>query len=257
MAALCLGKRFVRIGQVATLIPPCPRQSYEERPHCKHLHNSCTLVVDHNECDKDPRHLDLDPRLCADSSLTDSTLADPSHYRGCADGFNLTSAKLATIVAIVGSCQCNNIPRLRQITINEANGAGFRDAVGNKGPATDERSFRSTRVNQAPDNFAAFPRNFTAFRSSHGTPEKVPARRRFTKAIDSARASVVDQGDRYIAHAPTYAPLPLKYIINAIGFNFTPSIISTSIGDTVTFEFHPRNHTVIQSSFMNPCKPLA
>ncbi|KAG6816370.1 hypothetical protein H0H87_006643 [Tephrocybe sp. NHM501043] len=40
------------------------------------------------------------------------------------------------------------------------------------------------------------------------------------------------------------------------GLTYTPSNISASIGDTVTFEFHPKNHTVTQSSFLNPCQSL-
>lgn len=39
-------------------------------------------------------------------------------------------------------------------------------------------------------------------------------------------------------------------------FVYNPANISVSIGDTVTFEFHPKNHTATQSSFLNPCKPL-
>ncbi|KAJ7926591.1 hypothetical protein B0H13DRAFT_1529555, partial [Mycena leptocephala] len=38
---------------------------------------------------------------------------------------------------------------------------------------------------------------------------------------------------------------------------YTPSNISAAIGDTVSFEFHPKNHTVTQSSFLDPCKALA
>ncbi|KAJ7893864.1 hypothetical protein B0H14DRAFT_2246560, partial [Mycena olivaceomarginata] len=33
--------------------------------------------------------------------------------------------------------------------------------------------------------------------------------------------------------------------------------ISAAIGDTITIEFHPKNHTVTQSSFLDPCKALA
>jgi hypothetical protein len=31
---------------------------------------------------------------------------------------------------------------------------------------------------------------------------------------------------------------------------------SAAIGDTVSFKFHPKNHTVTQSSFDAPCTPL-
>ncbi|KAJ7159456.1 Cupredoxin [Mycena filopes] len=59
--------------------------------------------------------------------------------------------------------------------------------------------------------------------------------------------------------APTYAPTPMehKILVGANGLTFTPSNISAAIGDTVLFEFHPKNHTVTQSSFLSPCKALA
>jgi len=59
---------------------------------------------------------------------------------------------------------------------------------------------------------------------------------------------------------PTYAPQPVdhKITVGADGkLAFNPSNISAAIGDTVTFEFRPKNHTVTQSSFNDPCRPLA
>ncbi|KAJ3821061.1 Cupredoxin [Lentinula raphanica] len=38
---------------------------------------------------------------------------------------------------------------------------------------------------------------------------------------------------------------------------YNPANITAQIGDTVTFEFHQKNHTVTQSSFANPCTPLS
>ncbi|KAI0747628.1 Cupredoxin [Daedaleopsis nitida] len=38
---------------------------------------------------------------------------------------------------------------------------------------------------------------------------------------------------------------------------FTPNTISAGVGDTVTFRFMSKNHTVTQSSFAGPCDPLA
>ncbi|KAJ7702267.1 Cupredoxin [Mycena rosella] len=38
---------------------------------------------------------------------------------------------------------------------------------------------------------------------------------------------------------------------------YTPSNITAQPGDTVTFHFHEKNHTVTQSSFQNPCTPLS
>jgi plastocyanin len=59
--------------------------------------------------------------------------------------------------------------------------------------------------------------------------------------------------------APTPAPVPVDHKIT-VGNNgilsYNPANISASIGDTVTFEFHPKNHTVTQSSFLNPCQAL-
>ncbi|KAI0318419.1 Cupredoxin [Amylostereum chailletii] len=37
---------------------------------------------------------------------------------------------------------------------------------------------------------------------------------------------------------------------------FQPSNISAQAGDTITFEFHQKNHTATQSSFPAPCRPL-
>ncbi|KAF9466673.1 hypothetical protein BDZ94DRAFT_1157529 [Collybia nuda] len=59
---------------------------------------------------------------------------------------------------------------------------------------------------------------------------------------------------------PTMAAHPIdhKIIVGADGLlTYNPANISAAIGDTVTFEFHPKNHTVTQSSFSNPCQPLA
>ncbi|KAJ7474294.1 Cupredoxin [Mycena latifolia] len=58
--------------------------------------------------------------------------------------------------------------------------------------------------------------------------------------------------------SPTYAATPMdhKIMVGADGLTYTPSNISAAIGDTVTFEFHPKNHTVTQSSFLQPCKAL-
>ncbi|KAI9445221.1 hypothetical protein H4582DRAFT_1914076 [Lactarius indigo] len=38
---------------------------------------------------------------------------------------------------------------------------------------------------------------------------------------------------------------------------YTPNNINASVGDTVQFTFNPKNHTVTQSTFANPCAPLS
>ncbi|KAJ7470946.1 hypothetical protein FB451DRAFT_1176147 [Mycena latifolia] len=177
--------------------------------------------------DKDPRYLDLDPPVYV---LT----ARPS------------------------SCQCNDIPRLRDhhqqsefsfpffyvVPNDSLDGAGFRDTTGNKGPATDERSFRSMRVNQArqfrrfPVQLHRFPQLAWNSRKASSAPAIHQRHRQHPRSsrgprqpLHSTRYIEVDTNDTKSV-APTYAPLPLKYIINAIDFNFIPSSISTSIGDT-------------------------
>ncbi|KAJ7776632.1 hypothetical protein DFH07DRAFT_911954 [Mycena maculata] len=65
----------------------------------------------------------------------------------------------------------------------------------------------------------------------------------------------------YSSSAPSASAssAPVNHVIKVgiDGLSYTPSNISANIGDTVTFEFHPKNHTVTQSSFQEPCKKLA
>lgn len=44
---------------------------------------------------------------------------------------------------------------------------------------------------------------------------------------------------------PTYYPEPVEHRVEVglNGLNFTPPFLSANIGDTVTFVFHPKNHT--------------
>ncbi|RXW20279.1 hypothetical protein EST38_g5580 [Candolleomyces aberdarensis] len=53
---------------------------------------------------------------------------------------------------------------------------------------------------------------------------------------------------------PAVTPQDHKIIVGADGqLAYTPANIQAAINDTVTFEFRPKNHTVTQSSFSNPC----
>ncbi|KAH9013073.1 Cupredoxin [Lactarius pseudohatsudake] len=45
--------------------------------------------------------------------------------------------------------------------------------------------------------------------------------------------------------------------VGSNGLSFSPSSVNASVGDTVSFVFFPKNHTVTQSSFAAPCQPLA
>ncbi|KAF8803244.1 hypothetical protein BYT27DRAFT_7195838 [Phlegmacium glaucopus] len=56
---------------------------------------------------------------------------------------------------------------------------------------------------------------------------------------------------------PTANPITHTIIVGDGGLlQFNPSNISASIGDTVTFEFRPKAHSVTQSNFGNPCETL-
>jgi len=41
------------------------------------------------------------------------------------------------------------------------------------------------------------------------------------------------------------------------GLVYTPNQVTAAVGDTLSFEFHPANHTLTQSTFAAPCSPLA
>lgn len=45
--------------------------------------------------------------------------------------------------------------------------------------------------------------------------------------------------------------------VGQTGLTYDPETINAQPGDTVTYNFHPKNHSVTQSSFAEPCKPLA
>ena len=48
-----------------------------------------------------------------------------------------------------------------------------------------------------------------------------------------------------------------KIIVGGTTLTFEPANITAQPGDTITFEFHQKNHTVTQSSFAAPCQMLA
>ncbi|PPR04577.1 hypothetical protein CVT24_012030 [Panaeolus cyanescens] len=80
-------------------------------------------------------------------------------------------------------------------------------------------------------------------------------------------ATVTHQGSVYTTSYKSYAgtpqptpasnPMVHKIIVGENGqLAYTPTMVQASIGDTVMFEFRPKNHTVTQSSFLSPCEPL-
>lgn len=47
-----------------------------------------------------------------------------------------------------------------------------------------------------------------------------------------------------------------RVIVGGSSLTFQPSNITASPGDTITFEFHSKNHTVTESTFSQPCAAL-
>lgn len=57
--------------------------------------------------------------------------------------------------------------------------------------------------------------------------------------------------------AVTATSSPFKVKVGADGLTYTPSNIVADVGTQIEFEFFPKNHTVTQSSFKDPCHPLS
>lgn len=56
----------------------------------------------------------------------------------------------------------------------------------------------------------------------------------------------------------TAAPKDIKVVVGGTGvLAFNPSNVQANIGDKITFEFHQKNHSVVASSFEQPCVPVA
>lgn len=59
------------------------------------------------------------------------------------------------------------------------------------------------------------------------------------------------------ASAPSAAPTDHKVLVGDGGsLSFNPSNLSAQVGDTITFEFRAKNHTITQSTFNSPCSLL-
>ncbi|KAJ7221752.1 hypothetical protein GGX14DRAFT_430959 [Mycena pura] len=57
--------------------------------------------------------------------------------------------------------------------------------------------------------------------------------------------------------APTASSDHVVVVGGSAGLVYTPSNIAAQPGDTVTFQFQTKNHTVTQSSFPDPCRALS
>ncbi|KAJ2916918.1 hypothetical protein MD484_g3485, partial [Candolleomyces efflorescens] len=109
------------------------------------------------------------------------------------------------------------------------------------------------------------PQSFQAFRdlaiARNGTAAVAPPAPTYTLAPGPhyTPTTVPNHYAVYTAPAPTHAVAPKEHriLVGADGqLAYSPANITAAVGDTVVFEFRPKNHTVTQSSFHNPCAPL-
>ncbi|KAJ7214456.1 hypothetical protein GGX14DRAFT_360145 [Mycena pura] len=108
-------------------------------------------------------------------------------------------------------------------------------------------------INANPNSaksFAAFQANAEA--SSSSTPT----------AGASSGSKILVQKSAPASESSASAPASSgSDILVLVGQNnsltFSPSNITAQVGDTVTFQFQSKNHSVTQSSFASPCVPLA
>ena len=49
---------------------------------------------------------------------------------------------------------------------------------------------------------------------------------------------------------------PIKVEVGRGNISFTPNNVQANVGDTISFHFNPTNHSVTQSSFLEPCQKL-
>lgn len=60
-----------------------------------------------------------------------------------------------------------------------------------------------------------------------------------------------------VAVPAVFAQTTHNVVVGGSGLTFTPNQVTAAVGDVVTFEFHPKNHTLTQSTFANPCTAMA
>jgi plastocyanin len=75
-----------------------------------------------------------------------------------------------------------------------------------------------------------------------------------TTASSSSAASPTATGS---STPPSSTSQDHRIIVGGSTLTFEPANITAQPGDTITFEFHQKNHTVTQSSFASPCRALS
>lgn len=111
------------------------------------------------------------------------------------------------------------------------------------------------------NKFATF--KAAAMGETASTSTSVPSNSASTSTLPSPSGSSVEFSSIPPQPTPTGLPTPtttssdhLVVVGGPNKFFFSPSNITAEVGDTVTFQFQQKNHTVTQSTFAEPCISL-
>lgn len=78
-------------------------------------------------------------------------------------------------------------------------------------------------------------------------------------SLPLAFAQYYGSGNATTSSAPgptgTANPAVQTIAVGKDGFVFTPDTITAKVGEEITFQFFPKNHSVVQADFNNPCNP--
>jgi len=77
----------------------------------------------------------------------------------------------------------------------------------------------------------------------------------FTNTVLGLAAVAVTSAAAPAPVTATSSPFQVK--VGADGLTYTPSNIIAEVGTQIEFNFFPKNHTVTQSNFKDPCQPLS
>lgn len=105
------------------------------------------------------------------------------------------------------------------------------------------------------DNFAAFQAAATGGASTASSSVSASTT---ASATSTPPASSVSSTASASATSSTPTGVDHRIIVGGPSIlAYSPSNISAQVGDTITFEFHQKNHTVTASSFGTPCRALS
>lgn len=87
----------------------------------------------------------------------------------------------------------------------------------------------------------------------------------FTSIISAAAllaAGTTSAAPTFTTHQNPSRTVPLTGVTHTVvaglgGLRFDPDNVVAEVGDVIQWNFNPKNHTVAQSNFADPCRPLA